>query len=44
MIAKQYSKCMRRHEKPPLAEAQTALGKQKYIPWNAGISPITEIL
>jgi len=30
--------------KPPLAEAQTALRKQKYVLWNAGICPIPEIL
>ena len=29
---------------PPLAEPQTALGKQKYVMWNAGICPIVEIL
>jgi len=30
--------------KAPLTEAQTALGKQKNVIWNAGICPITEIL
>ena len=39
-ISNHVTDVLRRYEKSPLAQAQTALGKPEYVLWNVGTCPV----